>query len=217
MSKWPPIALKSPWGRVVLTRPSPEDDEATAALRSDPETLRYIPFHPPMTVEQCRALRETRAASAEVWDFSMHLTSLLPSAKSPSPQSPSQTFAGYGGLTFLDLSNRTGEAGIMVVPSLYRTGLATETFYMILAHAFEYPGLQLHRMQFRTTAENVRMRGWLEGCGVPVEYRMREVFPNGRGGRMDVLGYSVLEGEWPALKAKLEERLTALLGPAVVS
>ncbi|KAF8573446.1 hypothetical protein K439DRAFT_1625083 [Ramaria rubella] len=169
-----------------------------------------------MTAEQCRVQREARAASAEVWDFSIHLSPLPPAQSSSlSSQSPSQTFAGYMGLRFLDLSSRTGDAGITVVSSLCRTGLATETLYMLLAHAFEYPGLQLHRVQFVTAAENVGMRGWLEGCGVPVEYRMREAFPDGRGGRMDGVGYSVLEGEWPALKERLRERLVMRLGVPV--
>jgi RimJ/RimL family protein N-acetyltransferase len=202
MSKWPKIDLKSRWGRLVLIPPRPEDDDEVAALRSDPEALRYLPFEPKsMSAEDCRARREAQAKDDERWDFHIHLTSPL----TPAPS----TFVGQCGITHIDLPNLSGEIGIAISSRLHRTGIATEALYVVLSHAFEHPELKLHRLQFVTASNNVQMRGWLESFEIEQEHRIREAWADGHGGWLDGLGYSILEAEWPALKTRLEARLAA--------
>ena len=200
MSMWPKLTLKSPWGRIVLAPPQPEYDTDVAALRSDADALRYLPSMPKsVTAEEWRTKREAQATDDEIWSFYIHLAG------------PAPAFVGQCALWRIDLPNRAAEIGICVSPRVHRRGIATEALYVVLSHAFEHPDLRLHRVQFVTGATNVQMRGWLEGFGIAVEHRLREAWSDGRGGWLDNVGYSILEGEWPALKTTLEARLAARL------
>jgi len=207
MTKWPKITLKSPWGRLLLVPPEAQDDAQVAALRSDPEALRYLPFMPKtISVEEWRVKREGQAENDEIWNFNVHL---IDTSQSTSDSS----LVGQCGILRMDLPNRHAELGILISPRLHRTGIATEALYDTLSHAFEYPELRLHRVQFVTSSNNVQMRGWLESFGIELEYLKREDWIDGQGGWLDSVGYySVLEGEWPALKKKLEEKLVGRLG-----
>ncbi|KAF8514289.1 acyl-CoA N-acyltransferase [Gautieria morchelliformis] len=204
MSKWPEVQLNSPWGRLILIPPGPEDDVQVAALRSDPDALRYLSFMPKTTsVEECREKREALSATDNAWPFHIHINLPSPSASA---------FAGQCAILRMDITHRSTEIGIMINSALHRTGIATEALYMILSHAFEYPDLKLHRVQFLTSSSNVPMRGWLESFGIQLEYRQREAWINGEDGWQDVVGYSILETEWSPLKARMQEKLTARLG-----
>jgi RimJ/RimL family protein N-acetyltransferase len=192
----------------VLTPPGPEDDAVVAAVRSDPETLRYLPFMPTsMSADEWRAEREANSANDEIWKFHVHLAN-------PETAQPA-LFVGQCGIMRIDAPNRCADIGIIIPSRLHRTGIATEALYLTLSHAFEHPDLKLHRVQFVTSSTNVQMRGWLERFGIEVEYRMREAWTDGQGGWLDSMGYSILEVEWPPLKAKMEEKLSARLGPRI--
>ena len=104
---------------------------------------------------------------------------------------------------------RRGRDRIIVPSTSHRTGM--------LLHSFEHPDLKLHRVQFVTSLINVQMRGWLESFGVEVEYRMREAWVDGQGSWLDIVGYSILESEWPRLKARMGRKLTARLGASFLS
>ncbi|KAF8574724.1 acyl-CoA N-acyltransferase [Ramaria rubella] len=214
MSKSPKTPLKSPWGRLVLLPPRPEDDDDAAALRSDPEALRHLLFMPrSMTQDEWRTIREKRDADDTVWNAHVHFVTpprLLSQTHSSTPLS---TSAGQVGIMNINTVNRSGEAGLILSSAYHRTGIATEALYLTLREGFENPDLKLHRVHFVVSVDNVAMRGWLERFGVELESRMREAWSDGEGGWVDTVIYSILEGEWPALKGRLEEKLTARLGP----
>jgi len=206
MSKRPQLYINSPWNRLSLFPPEAKDDIHAAALRSNPEAIRYLPFLPQSIMpEEWRIKRETRSTNEEIWDFHIHCLSHVSSDKS--------SFIGQCCLVRIDMANRSSEVGILISPEWHRSKVASEALYMTLKQAFEYPELKMHRVQFVTAFDNVQMRGWLESFGVKMEYRLREAWTNGKGGWIDCVNYSILESEWPALKQKLEEKLNSYIGP----
>ena len=83
-----------------------------------------------------------------------------------------------------------------------RTGANREAKFLQLAHAFET--LDAERVEFKTHARNERSRGALLGIGVTFEGVLRHhtIMPD--GSNRDSAFYSVLAGEWPGVKARLE-------------
>lgn len=190
--------LLSRSGRIVLVPPAEEDDTAVAALRSHPETRRYLPFLPThLSVADAQSHRLARAADATRISFNIHAL--------PVPGSPPQ-FAGTTGIFRIDNESKSCEVGILVSPGSFRGGIATEALYTVLAYAFEE--LKLHRAVFLTGVDNVGMRGWLDRAGATLEGINRESWSDGKGGFTDVCFYSILEGEWSAsVKARLDGRI----------
>ncbi|KAF8186861.1 acyl-CoA N-acyltransferase, partial [Mycena galopus ATCC 62051] len=188
--------LPSQSGRILLVRPREEDDAAIAALRSHPETLRYIPFREGISLEEARALRIARDADETRVSFHIHLTG----------GTDSTTLGGRLGLSHIDKQFKSCEVGIMINPDYFRGGLATDALYTILTYAFET--MKLHRAGFVTAANNIRMRGWLDKAGVVLEGTKRDGWTDGNGGYTDLALYSILEREWTeTVKPRLEERL----------
>ncbi|KAF8162399.1 hypothetical protein K438DRAFT_296244 [Mycena galopus ATCC 62051] len=114
-----PDILPSQSGRILLVRPREEDDAAIAALRSHPETLRYIPFREGISLEEARALRIARDADETRVSFHIHLTG----------GTDSTTLGGRLGLSHIDKQFKSCEVGIMINPDYFRGGLATDALY----------------------------------------------------------------------------------------
>jgi RimJ/RimL family protein N-acetyltransferase len=89
--------------------------------------------------------------------------------------------------------------------STWGTGVNVETKLLLLGHAFETAGLR--RVEFKTDARNERSRGALTALGAQFEgiFRKHRVLPG--GGVRDSAYYSVIDDEWPAVRAGLTERL----------
>ena len=94
-------------------------------------------------------------------------------------------------------------------PDLFRSGVATETLYLVLKLAFEDANLRMHRVIFETSPQNVRMRAWLERFGIYHEFTFREAWKAvDKDEWEDVVGYSILEREWKeSIKGKLEDHI----------
>jgi RimJ/RimL family protein N-acetyltransferase len=88
------------------------------------------------------------------------------------------------------------------------TGANVEAKLMMLTRAFE--DLGCIRVEFKTNARNVRSRGALEALGAQFEGVHRSHMLVRDGERRDSAWYSVLDDEWPAVKANLERRLRAV-------
>jgi N-acetyltransferase len=93
--------------------------------------------------------------------------------------------------------------------SAWSTGVNVETKLLLLEHAFERVGLR--RVEFKTDARNERSRGALLALGSTFEGILRKHMVVRNGGARDSAYYSVIDDEWPALKARLLERLSAAL------
>ncbi len=86
-----------------------------------------------------------------------------------------------------------------------RTGANREAKLLQLAHAFET--LDAERVEFKTHARNERSRAALLGIGATFEGVLRHhtIMPD--GSNRDSAFYSVLAGEWPDVRTRLEARL----------
>jgi len=97
--------------------------------------------------------------------------------------------------------------GTWYAPAFQRTGVNTESKYLLLGHAFEDLGCL--RVQFRTDVRNLRSQKAIERLGAASEGVLRDhmILPDGTV-RSSVI-YSILKDEWPAVKANLEVKLNA--------
>ena len=83
-----------------------------------------------------------------------------------------------------------------------RTVLNTETKYLMLRHAFETLGCV--RVELKTNALNRRSRDAMLRIGCVEEGVFRLYQRNDDGTWRDTAYYSVIDSEWPAVKARLE-------------
>jgi RimJ/RimL family protein N-acetyltransferase len=96
-----------------------------------------------------------------------------------------------------------------LTPAAWGTGINTEAKLMQLGHAFE--GLGCVRVEFETDARNVRSRAALAALPAQFEGVLRDwrVLPG--DDRRSSAYYSILDGEWPAVRANLSARVAAQL------
>lgn len=95
--------------------------------------------------------------------------------------------------------------GTWYAVAFQRTAVNTECKYLLLKHAFETLGVI--RVQFKTDLRNIRSQRALEHIGAVKEGVLRKhmILPDGYV-RHSVF-YSILDQEWPAVKAGLEMKL----------
>ena len=91
-------------------------------------------------------------------------------------------------------------------PSTWGTGANTEAKYLLLRHAFEQLGAR--RVEFKTDARNERARGALAALPAEFEGIHRKHMVVRGGERCDSAWYAVIDDDWPAVRTRLEERLS---------
>ena len=86
-----------------------------------------------------------------------------------------------------------------------RTAANTEAKYLLLTHAFEV--MACIRVFLKTDVLNARSRAAIQRLGAREEgiFRRHMIMPDGRV--RDSVFYSIIESEWPAVKAELERKL----------
>jgi len=106
----------------------------------------------------------------------------------------------------IDGSNRRVEIGWtwLGVP-WQRTAANTEAKYLMLRHAFETLGCI--RVEFKTDSLNERSRAALLRIGAKEEGTFRNHVIVSTGRIRHSVYYSIIDAEWPAVKAHLEEKL----------
>jgi RimJ/RimL family protein N-acetyltransferase len=92
-----------------------------------------------------------------------------------------------------------------LTPSVQRTPVNTEAKYLLLRHAFETWRLQ--RVSLKTDARNARSRAAIERLGARFDGVLRRFSPAADAGLRDTAFFSILDLEWPDVKAGLESRL----------
>ena len=119
----------------------------------------------------------------------------------------SERFQGQS--SFLDINPQMGviEIGhIWFGPALARTRAATEALYLMIRHAMDDLGYR--RMHWRCNALNEKSRQAARRLG----FRFEGVFYNHmifKGKNRDTAWYSILDDEWPEVRAILENWLDA--------
>ena len=108
----------------------------------------------------------------------------------------------------IDLANRRVEIGWTWLGSRWqRTAANTEAKYLMLTHAFER--LDCIRVELKTDVLNTRSRQAMLRIGAREEGILRQHMITTSGRIRDTVYYSILESEWPAVKALLESKLGA--------
>ncbi len=106
----------------------------------------------------------------------------------------------------IDRINRKLEIGhTWLAASWQKTFVNTEAKFLLLRQAFDEMGCV--RVQFTTDETNVASRAAILRLGAKEEgvIRHERIMPDGR--KRNSVRYSIIDDEWPAVKAKLEQRL----------
>jgi N-acetyltransferase len=90
--------------------------------------------------------------------------------------------------------------------SAQRTPINTEAKLLMLTHAFDH--WRVHRVSLMTDARNQRSRQAILRLGARFDGILRAARPASDGAIRDTAAFSILEAEWPAMRANLEARLT---------
>ncbi|MEJ1923175.1 GNAT family N-acetyltransferase [Microbacterium sp. KHB019] len=90
-------------------------------------------------------------------------------------------------------------------PSAHGTGTNAESKLLLMQHAFETLGV--YRVGLTTQWVNFQSRAAIERLGAKQDGVMRAISRYRNGALRDSVEYSVIEPEWPAVKANLEARL----------
>lgn len=91
--------------------------------------------------------------------------------------------------------------------SVQRTGLNTEAKLLLLGHAFEALGCASVGLQ--TSTRNAASRAAIARLGAREEGILRQHLRHRDGSLRDTVNFSILDREWPAVKAGLRQKLEA--------
>jgi len=86
-----------------------------------------------------------------------------------------------------------------------RTALNTEAKLLMFRHAFETWGL--NRVELKTSLKNEKSKAAMRRLGLVEEGVFRKWMLNEDGSVRDNIWFSVIDDEWPAMKARLEDKL----------
>ncbi|MBK9336255.1 MAG: GNAT family N-acetyltransferase [Lewinellaceae bacterium] len=120
--------------------------------------------------------------------------------------------AGYTRLHSWDKQHRKVETGSWLHPNYWRSGVNTESKYLLLRYCFEHLGIM--RVQFKTAPNNLRSRAALEKLGATYEGLLRNdrILPNGNC--RDTVVYSIISEEWTGVQEHLLSRMAITYAPA---
>lgn len=106
----------------------------------------------------------------------------------------------------IDAANGVIEVGhLNFSPALQQRPAATEAMYLMMRHAFE---LGYRRYEWKCNALNLPSRRAAERLGFLFEGLFRQAMI-AKGRNRDTAWYSILDGEWPAVRQRLEQWLAA--------
>ena len=108
----------------------------------------------------------------------------------------------------IDRTNRRVEIGwTWVAREWQRTAVNTEAKYLLLKHAFETLGCM--RVELKTDSLNERSRAAILRIGAREEGIFRNHMITSSGRIRHTVYFSIIDSEWPAVKARLESILNS--------
>ena len=106
----------------------------------------------------------------------------------------------------IDRANRRVEIGsTWIAPAWQRSAVNTEAKYLMLRHAFEV--WKCFRVELKTDALNQKSRNAILRIGAKEEGTLRRHVITWTGRVRDSVYFSILDSEWPEVKAGLEQML----------
>ena len=189
-----PVTLRGRW----LTLEAIDERHAPGIFEvmRDDEVCRYLAWEPPKSLDETLVLvREAKDAMArglsivyaQVWNA---------------------TGRAIGSTRLLDVrpADRQVEIGSTFLGRDYwRTPANTESKYLFLRHCFESLGCV--RVALKTDGRNLRSQEAIARLGAVREGVLRRHMRI-KGYQRDTVYFSILDDEWPAVKARLEARLS---------
>ena len=119
---------------------------------------------------------------------------------------PSATLVGSTRFGNIDPVNRRVEIGwTWISPTFQRTYVNSEAKYLMLRHAFDV--WDCVRVELKTDVLNDKSRAAMIRLGAVEEGVLRRHILTYSGRFRDSIYYSILDHEWPAVRARLEARL----------
>ena len=173
-----------------------EHHAALCEVGQDPELWQWIPYRA-ITAEEMlgyiqSALKDQAAGTAQPFATVERATGRV---------------IGSTRYMNIDVTNRRREIGATWIAKPWqRTAINTEAKYLMLRHAFETLGCI--RVELKTDALNQKSRNAILRIGAKEEGTLRRHFITWTGRVRDTVYFSVLDAEWPQVKAALEAKLT---------
>ena len=187
-----PVVLE---GKVVRLEPLRRHHAALLSAVNDPRLWDLTPTRidsAEMMAQRIQELLADEAAGSE-----------LPLA---TIERASGTVVGSTRYMNIDTANRRVEiGGTWIAPAWQRTAVNTEAKYLMLRHAFET--WRCVRVEFKTDALNIASRNAILRIGAKEEGTLRRHVLTWSGRYRDTVYFSILDDEWPAIKANLERML----------
>ena len=175
---------------------SPAREEGLWDASRDARTWQWLSVEQPQTREEMRAY--LNAAYANHADGSE-----LPLV---TVRRADDTVVGSTRYLALRPEHRSVEIGwTWVTPEAWGTGINVEAKLLMLEHAFERFGCL--RVELKTDARNERSRGAMAALPAQFEGVHRKAMLVRGGQRRDSAWYSVIDDEWPEVRANLLRRL----------
>ncbi len=184
-------------GRLSIVEPLTADHAAgLIEAASDPELFRWMPTDIASSREAVRDWLADALSTAEA------------GREVPFAIRDATTGKVVGSTRFLELHLEHLRAEIgwtWLAREAWSTGINVEVKLLLLRQAFERAGLR--RVEFKTDARNQRSRGALLALGAHYEGIMRKHMVVGNRSARDSAYYSVIDDDWPQLRARLQGRI----------
>lgn len=120
---------------------------------------------------------------------------------------PADRLVGTSSLGDVDLVNRRLHLGwTAYTPDVWANAVNPATKLALLTHAFD--DCHMHRVKIQTDSINVRSQAAVARLGAVREGVLREHVLRADGTWRDTVVFSILASEWPAVRTRLELRLT---------
>ena len=162
----------------------------------DPRTWQWLSIEQPRTREELRAYLDAALAN-QADGIEMPLATV---------RREDDRIVGSTRYLALHPEHRTVEIGwTWLTPEAWGSGLNVEAKLLMLEHAFERLGCL--RVELKTDARNERSRGAMAALPAQFEGVHRKAMLVRGGQRRDSAWYSVIDDEWPDVRANLLRRL----------
>jgi len=188
------MSLRGERVKLVPVAPEHADELFAAGHGGDPALWQYLPYGPFTHADEMRLWLKACAESEDPRFYAI-------------VEQATDRAAGMASYLRFAPDHRVVEIGhIWFGAALQRTPAATEVIYLLARHAFGDLGVR--RLEWKCDAGNERSRRAAERFGFTFEGVFRQHMLVKDRNR-DTAWYSMLDGEWPAVRAAFEAWLDA--------
>ncbi|GGK15678.1 N-acetyltransferase [Deinococcus malanensis] len=185
-------------GRVITLEALREEHAPDLNSGADADTLRFLARGGP------------EAATDEAWAAFIGRLNALPNRVNFAVRlNDGGKVVGRISYSEIRVADRWAEIGTMLLPAAQGTAVNPEAKLLMMTRAFEVLGAG--RVQFKVDLRNERSLRAMEKLGAVREGTLRQyqVRPDGLG--RDSVVFSVLQAEWPAIRAGLDTRVSQIM------